>query len=53
MPYYRDSPIMLTTPPLTSKAKQIKSIGLLDTNQRLPVTKFGWPHYGDHAKWAP
>ena len=54
MPYYRDPTIMLTPPlpPLTRKAKQIKSIELVNMNQRLTITKFGDPHCGDHAKPA-
>ena len=35
---------MLTPPPLTTKAKRIKSIGKFIINQRSKITKFGRPH---------
>ena len=35
---------MLTPPPLTTKAKRIKSIGKFNINQRLKITKFGRAH---------
>ena len=44
---------MLTPPSLTTKAKQIKSIKSVNTNQKKKTTKFDWLYGGDHAKWAP
>ena len=35
---------MLTPSSLPTKAKQIKSIGLVDISQNLKVTKIGGPH---------
>ena len=40
-PCFSDLQLCRHLPPLTAKAKQIKSIGLLNTNQRLKITKFG------------
>ena len=36
--------MVLTPPPLTTKAKKIISIGILNMNQRLKITKLNWPH---------
>ena len=44
MLYCRGPPIMLTPAPLTTKAKQIKSVGLVNMNQRLKVTNYSWPY---------
>ena len=41
---YRDLSIMLTPPPLTTKAELIQFIGLINMNQSLKVTNFGGPH---------
>ena len=35
---------MLTPPPLTAKAKEIKSTDKVNMNQRLKITKFGRSH---------
>ena len=35
---------MLTPAPLTTKAKQSKSIEYVNMNSRLKITKFGGPH---------
>ena len=44
MPSFRDPTIIMTSPRLTTKAKQIKNIGLVNMIQGLKVTKFGGPH---------